>query len=142
MKRHIPTLVACLIALPIAVVAWLYLWPHTERTSAALNFSSGQIKSGHRFQISVGDSWTVADQKIRRQFTPSYILWEKGGPPPANGQTDSQADRRDVDGPLLVGDASVVYRDSSWRNGMITLELHDGRVTQIMWNYDPLYVDL
>jgi hypothetical protein len=115
------------------MVAWLYLWPHDERTTAALNTSSGQIAAGQRFQVSIGDSWEKADKKIRRQFNPSYTMWEKPSPPPAYSQT--------VDGPVLLGDATVTYRDQSWRNGTITLKLLNGRVVQISWSYSPLYID-
>ena len=134
MGRVISAFVACVLALAVLATGWFYLWPHDERTTAALHNSSGEITSGRRFGVSVGDSWARADQEIHSQFTPDYVLWETPSPPPAYSQT---ADR-----PVLVGDASVTYRDQSWRNGFVTLTLRDGRVRQVIWSYSPLYIDL
>ncbi len=134
MGRVLSAFAACVLALAVLAAGWIYFWPHDERTTAALSNSSGKITAGRRFQVSVGDTWLRADQEIRSQFSPDYVLWETPSPPPADSQT--------ADSPVLAGSATVTYRDRSWRNGLITLTLHDGRVSQVMWNYSPLYIDL
>jgi len=134
MKRVISVLMGGALILSLIVGGWFYLWPHDERTMAALHTSSGQITAGRRFGVSVGEGWAEADQDVRRQFNPAYVLWEKPLPAPAYSQT--------VNGPMLVGNASVTYRDQSWRNGLITLKLREGKVVQITWNYSPAYIDL
>lgn len=133
-KRVLTTGVIGVLALGLICAGWFDLWPHDERTSAALQNSAGTIDFGRRFGVKVGDGWKRADEEVRSQFTPGYVLWTTPRPPPAYEQP--------VDGPVLVGDANVTYRDRSWRNGLITLKLHDGHVVQVTWTYSPFYVDL
>jgi hypothetical protein len=133
-KRLLAIVGACLVSFAGVAAGWLYFWPHDERTFAALHSSSGEITKGRRFQVEVGDNWRLADHEIRSQFQPDYILWETPSPTPAYSQP--------ADSPVLIGDATVTYRDRSWRNGLVMLSLHDGRVIKIHWDYSPLYIDL
>jgi hypothetical protein len=99
------------------------------RARLMLERPRGHITSGSVLGVEVGATERSADAAIRRLFTPSYVL------------------RDGADGlsrlPLPPGDAVVSYRDKSWRNGVVSLLLKDGRVIAVAWSYSgPLYIDL
>lgn len=126
-------LLAGLIVALLGAIVWFGVEPMDERTQLLLTNNRGTITEGERLGVSVGDSWSEANASIRQRFDVSYSLW---------------SDERDgfthvSDAPVLAGRAEVHYRDRSWRNGVIVLEVVDGVVAAVHWNYSgPLYIDL
>lgn len=82
--------------------------------------------------------WREADQVIRSQFEPTYVMWLVG-----KDEDRARGGGRNSSSPVLTGRSEVHYRDKSWRNGVITLHLSDGVVTEVHWWFGgPLYIDL
>ena len=99
---------------------------------------SKRIASGKMLGVSIGDQWKVADQRLWRQFGLGDTLWSTGKYVSEGGTGEKLGHS-----PVLRGEAEVSYRDRSWRNGVITLYLVDGRVAAIGATYvGPFYVDL
>lgn len=117
------------------LIAWMNWWPHDERTEMMLHQPYGRVTSGAKFGIRIGETWGEADATIRRQFVPRYVSWEA-----LKQDADARTISVPAQQPILSGDASVAYDDSTWRNGVITLDLMDGRVTRVTWHYPgPFY---
>lgn len=142
-----PRYVAALsVAVLIAFAAWwsaplivLQLWgPQDEASELYVHQRHGSVTEGAKLGVAIGTDWREADRILRRQFRPQYLLWHLGT------MEDYQNGRgHTVDDPVLTGDALVAYRDGTWRNGVVWLELHDGRVTRIDWHYSgPFHFDL
>ena len=136
-KLAVLTPVALLSLAGLGFAAWMALEPTNERTRLLFRDPQGGLTSGSQLDVHVGDPWRKADATLRDQFEPRYVLWQVG-------------ERNDVgggvaypDGPVLTGEAEVVYRDGSWRNGHVALDLRDGVVVAISWHYSgPFYIDL
>ena len=119
-------------------IFWFGVSPNDERTRLLWYEPRGSVHSGAALGVSVGETWGDADSKIRRLFKPSSVLWQTGAYV-TQGGTGVVLSRA----PVLAGDATVRYRDDSWRNGVIILEVRDGRVVGISWNYaGPFAIDL
>lgn len=119
-----------------AAVGWR-LALKDERTQLVLGDQYGVVTSGTRLGVRIGDPWRKADATLRSQFEPEYVLWQAGETHGAGGGFTFPG------GPVLTGKAEVSYRDRSWRNGVVTLGLSDGRVVSIAWHYPgPFYIDL
>lgn len=120
MKRVFITILAIFAVLVFAYI----LWPDNERARSVSHERSGRTSVGQVFGVRVGMRWSQADNILRAQFSPRYVLWQ----PPGS------------EGPVLTGPASVSYRDTT---GVITLELSDGHVRTIVWSYPgKFYIDL
>jgi len=131
-----------LLAIVVLVVgssaAWVAWWPHSDLTRAGLHTEVGELTSGSRFGLRPGMPWREADQTIRSQFEPTYVLWWVG-----TEEEKARGAGRSPSGPVLSGPSQVSYRDKSWRNGVITLQLNDGVVTEVGWWFGgPFYIDL
>ena len=136
-KLVIVGLIALLSLAGVASAGWMAIEPNNERTQLLFNDPKGVVTSGSKLGVHIGDPWHKADATIRSQFQPRYVSWEVGE---LNGMGGGLAF---PDGPVLVGKATVVYRDGGWRNGVVTLDLVDGSVVAIWWSYSgPFYVDL
>ena len=122
----------------MAAIAFVWSWqPTSEPTELYRHQRRGSITHGSQLGATVGAEWQAADQALRSRFRPSYVLWQSG--PPEQIRRGGGLS----DGPVLRGYAEVSYRDQSWRNGVVTLELMEGRVTKISWHYSgPFYIDL
>ena len=121
----------------VATAAWIAMEPTSERTQLLFNDPKGVVTSESKLGVHIGDPWHKADATIRSQFQPRYVSWEVGESKGMGGGLAFP------DGPVLVGKATVVYRDGGWRNGVVTLDLVDGSVVAIGWSYSgPFYVDL
>ena len=89
-------------------------------------------------------SFVLAPRLLDRleREAPNVDLWLRA----LDGSIEEQLARGgglSSDEPILTGYARVSYRDGSWRNGVVTLELQDGRVTELAWHYSgPFYIDL
>jgi hypothetical protein len=127
MRRYLATLLAVGI-----VLAWFVVKPADERTQLVFRESHGAIAQGTRLGVAVGQTWNDADVGIRRQFKPSSVICYQ-----QVGESGTQFLRA----PLLHGVSYVSYRDDSWRNGVVLLEFHNGRVARISWNYAPFAID-
>jgi hypothetical protein len=124
------TVAAVWITLLLLVAAfWLGGSYIDERTHLSFFHSRGAISSGERLGVQIGQRWSDADAALRRIFTPHYVSWE----------TQSGDALPEADVPALAGRVRVAYRDNSWRNGMVVLQLEDGLVTDVSWSYRPLY---
>jgi hypothetical protein len=98
----------------------------------------GRATSGTKFGVTVGMLWLPADGAVRRHFAPGYVLCLTGTPEQLHRGGGASCET-----PPLSGFAEVSYRDRTWRNGVITLTVNDGRVTEIAWHYPgPFYIDL
>lgn len=121
-----------------SAAAWVAWWPHSDLTKAGLHTEVGELSSGSRFGLRPGMHWREADEIIRSQFEPSYVLWRVG--------TEEELARgggKYPSSPVLSGLSQVSYRDRSWRNGSITLQLNEGIVTEVSWYFGgPFYMDL
>lgn len=121
----------------LASAAWMGLEPRNERTQLLFNDPQGVVTSGSKLGVRIGDPWHKADAAIRSQFEPRYVLWQVGKTNRFGGNYTVR------DGPVLTGQAEVSYRDGGWRNGTVTLDLRDGFVVAIIWQYyGPFYFDL
>jgi len=122
----------------LIVAAALVATANDERAKLVVGDSYGRITSGSKLGVSVGERWETADSTIRHLFQPSYVLWE-----PSYVRRNGRIVESSRGKPVLQGVASVSYRDPSWRNGVVTLDLIDGRVVRITWHYPgPFYIDL
>ena len=121
-----------------SAAAWVTWWPHSDLTKAGLHTEVGELSSGSKFGLHPGMPWREADQIIRSQFEPSYVMWLVG-----KGEERARGGGRNSSSPVLTGRSEVYYRDKSWRNGGITLHLSDGVVTEVHWWFGgPFYIDL
>jgi hypothetical protein len=123
-------------ALVVAFAAWWLWWPHEARTAKVLLDQYGQTTSGAEFDVAIGGAWRDADRVLRARFRPKYVLV-------VTGPEQEVARGGGVSGraPTLRGFEKVSYRDGSWRNGLITLELQDGVVRRVIWHYPgPLFI--
>ena len=122
----------------VAAIVWAISTFNDEPTKLYFDEPRGQASAGTKLGVSIGDPWRSADRALRDGFSPAYVLWQQGRYV-SEGGTGVRLSRD----PILTGDAEVSYRDGSWRNGVVTLILRDGRVTAIHWHYSgPLYIDL
>lgn len=139
MRRSRTILAVALVAL-LAGVIWFVIDPTDERTQLLFNQSHGTITTGTKLSVTVGETWGDADAAIRSVFTPAYApLWETKRDVAADGSDNW----RGASDPVLTGEARVSYRDRSWRNGGVVLDLSNGLVTAVHWNYGgPFYSDL
>ncbi len=127
-----------LLAVLFGALFWFGFEPTDERTQLVLRNSYGQVTSGTKLGVTIGEPWSRADATIRSLFTPANVLWQTGSYVGEGGQ-GVQLGRT----PVLSGESRVSYRDRSWRNGVVTLDLVDGRVVRIIWHYPgPFYIDL
>jgi hypothetical protein len=131
-------LVATLVLAVGSTAAWVAWWPHSDLTKAGLHTEVGNLTSGNRFGLRPGMPWQEADQTIRSQFEPAYVLWWVG-----TEEEKARGAGSLPSSPVLSGPSEVSYRDKSWRNGVITLRLYDGIVTEVGWSFGgPFYIDL
>ena len=136
--RRYTLLIAGWLAALLAVIFWFGFRPNDERTQLVLRDSYGRVTSGTKLGVTVGEPWGQADATIRSFFEPRYVLWQTG-----KHRNDGGDGVRISDTPILTGQSQVSYRDSSWRDGVVTLGLTDGRVVEITWHYPgPFYIDL
>jgi hypothetical protein len=83
-------------------------------------------------------AWRDADEVVRSQFDPTYVLWWVG-----TEEEKARGAGTVAQSPVLSGPSQVSYRDKSWRNGVITLHLNDGVATEVSWWFGgPFYIDL
>jgi hypothetical protein len=124
-------ILASALATLIAAIVVFGLEPTDERTQLLFREPQGAITSGAQFGVTIGEPWADADAALRARFTPDDVQWSI--------DDGSRISRE----PVLVGDAQVAYRDRSWRNGVVALDVSDGVVTAVHWRYDgPFYLDL
>jgi len=136
MRRYTLGLCTVLLALLLSIFWWGFR-PYDERTQLVFNQNYGTITSGTKLGVRVGGTWEDADNAIRRQFRPDNVLWQSGVC--MGDGSDGEFSRT----PVLLGRATVSYRDRSWQNGVITLCLQDGVVSSVAWHYPgPFYIDL
>ena len=119
-----------------SAAAWVTWWPHSDLTNAGFRTENSELTTGSKFGLRLGMTWREADQTIRSQFEPGYVLWRTGTEEEiligAGGYPQS---------PVLSGRSEVTYRDGSWRNGGITLYLMDGVVTEVHWWFNgPFHI--
>lgn len=138
MRRH-RTILAIALAALIAGV-WFAIDPMDERTQLLFSENRGTATQGTKLSITVGETWGDADVVIRSLFAPGYSpLWETKKDVTAGGSDNW----RGASDPVLTGEARVSYRDRTWRNGVVVLDLNNGLVTAVHWNYvGPFYSDL
>ena len=118
--------------------AWVAWWPHSDLTKAGLHTEHGELTAGSKFGVRPGMRWREADQTIRSQIEPTYVMWQVG-----SEEEKRRGAGRYPSSPVLSGPSEVTYRDKSWRNGEITLHLNDGVVTKVQWWFGgPFYIDL
>lgn len=131
-------LIAAALLVVGSTAAWVAWWPHSDLTKAGLNTEVGELTSGSRFGLRPGMPWREADQIIRSQFEPEFVLWWVG-----TEEEKARGAGKASSSPVLSGQSEVSYRDRSWRNGVITLRLNDGIITEVRWWYGgPFYIDL
>ena len=136
--RTVLWVVAALLLVAGSSAAWLAWRPHSELTKAGLNTEVGELTTGSRFGLRKGMHWREADQILRSQFEPAYVLWTV-----ATDEERARGAGRSSLSPVLSGKGHVSYRDQSWRNGVIALQLSDGVVTGVSWWFGgPFYIDL
>lgn len=122
----------------VAALVWAVSTSYDEPTKLYFDEPHGEVSAGGKLGVNVGDPWSRADRALRARFTPDYVLWQQGRYVDQGG-----TGVRLADDPILTGQAEVSYRDRSWRNGVVTLILRDGRVVAINWQYSgPFYIDL
>jgi len=133
MKRRF-VILGVLAAFGAGSAGWAAFGPLDERTALLLRQSHGSASAGSKLGVRIGATWGEADHTLRQH---SGI-----------GRADHRlgwSNERFVpfqDEPLLVGQSVASYRDTSWRNGVVTLLLDDGIVARVDWNYvGPLYID-
>ena len=131
-------LVATVVIVVGSSAAWVAWWPHSDLTRAGLHTEVGELSSGSRFGLRPGMAWRDADEVVRSQFKPAYVLWWVG-----TEEEKARGAGKVSQSPVLSGPSQVSYRDKSWRNGVITLYLNDGVVTEVGWWFGgPFYIDL
>ncbi len=131
-------LLAAVVLVVGSATAWVAWWPHSDLTRAGLHTEVGELTSGSRFGLRPGMPWREADQTIRSQFEPTYVMWQVG-----TEEEKARGAGTYPSSPVLSGRSEVTYRDKSWRNGLITLHLNDGVVTEVHWWFGgPFYIDL
>jgi len=112
--------------------------PNEERTHLVFHDQYGEITGGSKFGVAIGDAWPNADRAIRRLFDPGYVNCIEG-----TEELFMRGGGKFCEVPPARGLASVSYRDETWRNGVITLTVSEGRVVKITWHYPgPFYVDM
>jgi len=126
-KRRALVAIATIFACVVTGATVFVLWPGNQRAWSVVSQRSGGIAEGEKFGVEVGMPWKDADQALRSQFEPSYVLWERASP-----ERNQRFPSVLCDGPVLKGPAEVTYRDDA---GAIMLELRDGRVRKIFWRY-------
>jgi hypothetical protein len=129
-------IVLSIAALGAAGTAWWLWWPHEARTAKVLLDQYGAANSGAEFDVSIGQAWKDADRVLKARFQPKYVLVVSGPE-----EEVSRGGGTSGSSPTLRGFEKISYRDGSWRNGLITLELQDGIVRRVVWHYPgPMFI--
>lgn len=112
--------------------------PNEERTQLVFHDQYGEATTGAKFGVSIGSPWSRADATVRGLFAPVYVLCQTG-----TEEDFARGGGAACATPPSSGLARVSYRDGSWRNGVITLKVSNGRVAGIVWHYPgPFYMDM
>ncbi len=112
--------------------------PNEERTRLVFHDQYGEVTAGAKFGVAIGDPWPKADRAIRQLFEPGFVLCIEG-----TEELFMRGGGKFCEVPPAKGLAQVSYRDETWRNGVITLTIFNGRVIKINWHYPgPFYVDM
>ncbi|WP_396593987.1 hypothetical protein [Brevundimonas sp. R86498] len=129
-------ILASVSALGLGLAGWAAFGPLDERTALLVRQPNGSIEQGSKLGVHIGNSWSDADRTLRQQANVGKPFHKAGWSNEPNPYVQF------LDGPVLVGEAQALYRDTSWQNGVITLRLRDGVVVGIQWSYvGPLFVD-
>jgi len=115
---------AAIAAVALLTAGWLAV---DERSRWLAMNRDGQLTKGCALGVCVGDARDEALGTLRRHGL-TDVLEVAGG--------SSEAPN------VEAGRTLVSIRDNSWRNGVFSLEIADGRVAAISWSYvGPFYLD-
>src|SRR5207244_3222783 len=120
--RRFSTRTKVFLVVGLSLIALCAVWAiptiGDERTLLLFSQPGGRVSVGSKFGVTIGDPWTRADRALRSRFKLDDVSWEYGHVHP-----EGDPNVRSADGPVLTGEAVVSYKDNSWHNGVVSIDL-------------------
>jgi len=121
-NRSLPPIYLMLRLIGILAAVLLLAFLGNNRNWTALFAPSGQITTGSKYGVAIGDSKAVVLRKLKAEgFDPINI-----------GRDGTCLARR------LQGDEFIYAFELNWRHGVVCIGLGSGTVKEIAWDYNQL----